>query len=346
MISNYIDLERVSHGIKTAFACLIGFGITRFFYFDIDQWLIITIIIVMCAQLSVGSVIQKSYMRFLGTLTGSIIAALAIVSFPNSETAYAIVVAIAVMFFSYIATGGKNYAESGTLGAVTVVIILIGLDPTLKTTVERFLEISLGIFIAALVSQFILPIHARKHLRALQAKTIRQLRAFYLVNRITGQGVENFEDYQNLEESIAQLLIKQRQLSADAAREPIGEEFKTIRFQQLLRAERGILRSITIMHYIEQRFEKMDEIFVDKTILQNFEKNICIFFEKIAICIETDNKEKVQFILPDIDVIKKYVFEIEGALSDENLEYINAYLFSVEMLVDYLKMLLELYEDV
>jgi uncharacterized membrane protein YccC len=346
MISNYIDLERVSHGIKTAFACLIGFGITRLFYFQIHQWLIITIIIVMCAQLSVGSMIQKSYMRFLGTLIGSMIAAFTIFFFPNNETAYAAAVTLSVMFFSYIATGEKFYAEAGTLGAATVVIILIGMNPTLKMAGERFLEISLGILIAALVSQFILPVHARKHLRDLQAKTIRQLREFYLVNQIAGNGVENFEDYQKLEEGIAQLLIKQRKLSTDAARELIGEEFKTIRFQQLLRAERGILRAITIMHYIQQRFKNMDEIFVDKTILKNFEKNISTFLEKIAICVETDNKEKIQLSLPDIDAFKKYVFEIESGLSDENLEYVNAYLFSVEMLVDYLKMLLELYVDV
>lgn len=342
MISHYIDIERISHGIKTALACLIGFCITRLLYFDIDQWLIITIIIVMCAQLSVGSVIQKAYMRFLGTLIGSFIAALAIVFFPNNETAYGGFIVGSAMLFSYIATGEKFYAESGTLGAATVVIILISSNPTLKIAGERFFEISLGILIATLVSQFILPVHARKHLRELQAKTIRQLRAFYLLNQSTYEGIENFEEYQNLEEAIVQLLIKQRKLSAEAVREPIGEAFKMIRFRQLLRAERGLLRSITTMHYLQQHFKNLNGIYFDKAILKNIVENMSDLFEKIAVCIETYNQEKTLLTLPDINSLKNYIFELEKDLSDESLEYVNAYLFSMEMLIDHLKMLVEL----
>lgn len=345
MLSNVIDLERVSHGVKTALACLIGFGLMRFFPFEINQWLIITIIVVMSAQLSVGSVIQKSYMRFLGTLSGSVIALLTIVFFKNDEWAYGAVIAVSTMIFSYIATGEKGYAESGTLGAVTVVIILIGQNPTLRSAIERFLEISLGILIAALVSQFVLPIHASRHLRDLQAKTIRQLRSFYLVNQMTSLGVEHDESYQKLEEDIANLLIQQRKLSKEAAREPIGEEFKTIRFQQWLRVERGILRSITIMHYIIQRFYDMNEIFSDKSVLSDFQQSISMLLEKIALGIEKGSKEKIKLALPDTTRLKNYVFKIEKNLSDENVEYINAYLFSVEMLVDHVTVLVELFND-
>ncbi len=341
---SYIDFERISHGIKTAFACLIGFAITRLFYFDIDQWVIITIVVVMCAQLRVGSVIQKASMRFIGTLAGSIIATITLVFFPNNEMAYGIAIALSAIVFSYIATGEKFYADSGTLGAATVVIILINTNPTVKIAAERFLEISLGILIAALVSQFILPVHARKHLRELQAKTMRKLREFFLVNRIAGQGVENLEDYQNLEEGIAQLLIKQRKLSTEAVREPMGEEFKAIRFQQLLRAERGVFRSITTMHYIEQRFKDLNKFF-DETMLKNFEDNIAALFEAIAVCIEEGYQDKMPLSLPDINVFKEYVFELDKKISDETIEYVNAYLFSIEMLVDHLGAILNLLKE-
>ena len=126
-----MDTERLTHGLKTAFACLIGFILMRAFHPYIDQWLIITIIVVMCAQLSVGSMMQKSYMRFLGTLSGSMIAALTLVIFGINELAFAIVITMGVLFFSIIATSDKNFSESGTLGAVTVVIILINPHPTL-----------------------------------------------------------------------------------------------------------------------------------------------------------------------------------------------------------------------
>ena len=175
-----MDTERLTHGLKTAFACLIGFILMRAFHPYIDQWLIITIIVVMCAQLSVGSMMQKSYMRFLGTLSGSMIAALTLVIFGINELAFAIVITMGVLFFSIIATSDKNFSESGTLGAVTVVIILINPHPTLIVALTRFVEISLGIVLAALISQFVLPMHASKHLRENQAKTLRKLRTFYL----------------------------------------------------------------------------------------------------------------------------------------------------------------------
>ena len=42
---------------------------------------------------------------------------------------------------------------------------------------------------------------------------------------------------------------------------------------------------------------------------------------------------------------KMYIFKFERDLSNENLEYVNAYLFSVEMLVDYFKILLDLFNS-
>lgn len=336
MLPPLLDWERVNHGIKTALACLIGFAIIRLFSFEISQWVIITIVVVMCAQLSVGSVIQKSYMRFLGTLTGSIIAALTIIFFGQDEVAYATVIALSATFFGYVATGEKTYAEIGSLGVVTVIIILIGKDPTLRSALDRFLEISIGILIAALVSQFFFPVHARKHLRELQAKTIRQLRTFYLVTQV--KDVDRPEDYLKLEEDIAKLLIKQRQLSVEAARELMGEEFKKIRFQQVLRAERGILRSITMMHYINKRFEGMAEVFFDKVVFQEFRENVSVFLEQVATRLE--HKEQIQLTLPNVAPLENYIYGLEKNVPSQDFKYMSAYLFSIEMLVDYLKMLL------
>lgn len=342
-----LNIERISHSFKTALACLIGFVITQLFYFEIEQWLIITIVVVMCAQISVGSVIQKSYARFLGTLVGSVIALFSISFFHQDEVVYGMVIAISAMIFSYVATGEKNYAEAGTLGAATVVIILIGKNPTIRSALERFLEINLGILIATLVSQFILPIHARKHLRELQAKTIRQLRTFYQLNQVAVKGIENLEDYQKLEEDIVQLLIKQRKLSADAAREPIGEVFKTIHFQQLLYAERGILRSITIMHYIMHQYADFNTLFSNIEFIKQYQEKISVLFEKIANYLENEaTQQPLDEEIPDITIFKEYIFAIEVDYTKEKLEYINAYLFAVEMLLDHLSMLLKLLKQV
>src|ERR1700733_10961786 len=108
----YFDTDRIIHSVKTALACLIGFAITKALHFYVDQWLIVTIIVVMCAQISVGSMIKKSYMRFIGTLSGSLVALATLLFFAQNEMAFAIVITIAALFFSYIATGEKNYSEA------------------------------------------------------------------------------------------------------------------------------------------------------------------------------------------------------------------------------------------
>lgn len=337
-----VDLERASHGLKTALACLVGFVITKVFYFEIDQWLIISIIVVMCAQLSVGSMIQKSYMRFLGTFLGSVIAALTLYFAHDNEVIYAVVIALTAMIFSYIATADKGFNEAGTLGAVTVVIILIGQNPTLMSALERFFEISLGIVIAALVSQFVLPIHAGKHLRVLQAKTMRQLKDFYLINQLPGEGIENIEGYVKLDESIVQSLIKQRKLSIEASREMLGEEYETVRFQQLLQAEKGILRSVIGIHNVYKRCHDIKELVTTNATFKQFEYAVSSLLESIARYLEGKVKDPVTFELPDLQQLKEAVFLLgRNGLSQEKMEYLNAYLFSSEMLVAELEILVQ-----
>lgn len=332
---NYFNIERVTHGIKTALACLIGFVITKSVHFNVDQWLIITIIVVMCAQISVGSVVQKSYMRFLGTLTGSIIAIGTLTYFGKNEIAFAIVISLSAMLFSYLATGPQGYNEVGTLGAATVVIILIGNNPTLFTAAERFIEISLGLLIAALVSQFVLPIHARRHLRETQAATIRQLREFYSTTL-----EEDVDHYQILDEGISQSLIKQRKLSVDAGREPLGKAFNLNYFQQMLRSEKEILRSIAAMHHAFIASAGIKKLYSEKSV-QDFHDAVCTALENIAVCIEN---KKIAITLPDIQFLKDFIYSQE--IPPEKMIVLSAYLFSAEMLVIQLDNLAALVSEV
>src|SRR5690348_15020341 len=76
--------ERMIHSIKTGLACLFAYMLTQVVHFHVDQWIIITVVVVMCGQMSIGSILQKSYMRFLGTLTGSMYAACILFLFPKN----------------------------------------------------------------------------------------------------------------------------------------------------------------------------------------------------------------------------------------------------------------------
>lgn len=138
MFENWIDTERLIHSFKTSVACIAGFLLAKIVGLRADQWIVITIIVVMCAQLYVGSVMQKSYLRFLGTIIGCLFATITIIFFGDSFLSILITIALSSFIFSYIATSQESLSYMGTLGAVTTIIIMLGQKPTVIFAGEQF----------------------------------------------------------------------------------------------------------------------------------------------------------------------------------------------------------------
>ena len=327
-----IDTERLIHSIKTALACLIGYGIFRALDLQTGKWLVITIIVVMCAQINVGGVLQKSYMRFLGTLAGAIISALTILYLGDGLISNAIVVLLSAMLFSAIATSTKSYSDSGTLGAVTVAVILVAPHPTIMDAGSRFLEISCGIIIATLISQFILPIHARNHLRRTQAETIRQIKEYYQHMLTNQQPIETAAQIE-LDGAISKTLIAQRKLATDAKREMIGEKFNIDLFKQSLWYEKEILRSITSMHSAYLASEQAHTIISQIPALSEFHQGTLNALEEIASQIEHQQSENID--LPQAHELLKNLNEAaESVMSSPERIHIDSFSFGIQSLID------------
>jgi len=343
-LDNYIDIERCIHSLKTALACLIGFMLTRFTHLPVDQWLIITIIVVMTAQINVGSMLQKSYMRFLSTIIGSIIAMLTLKAFGTDFIPIALVITLSVIFFSYIATGSNNFREAGTLGAVTVVIILVGRSPTMTTAVERCLEISAGILIAALVSQFILPINARTHLRRSQAETLQKLQDYYKAVMSQHDSNAHAGFNQKLEQPIVKSLTNQRALAQAAKRELLGEKFNPEHFQQFLQYEIEILRSLDFMHYAIERHDTTRTLLISSPSLKEFNDRILTAMQNISDIIEHPKQKNSGILIPNLATLKTETQQLGASLSSDEIATLNAFLFCADILVEQLKKLLVLYQ--
>ncbi len=344
MFAKFIDLERLIHSTKTVIACIGGFFIGKMISPHASQWIVITIIVVMCAQIYVGSVIHKAYFRFLGTLIGCIFAASAI--FFIGDTLFAIVIAIGLssFVFSYLATSRENLVYTGTLGAVTTAIIMLGQTPTLLFAFERFLEISIGILLAALVSQFILPIHARTHLRRSQATTLAQLRDYYKALMVDQPLDERRDDNINeLNENIVISLFKQRQLAEESTREPLGLAFSKKNFSQTLYYERGILRSITFMHDALIQVENAKALFSTLPASCTFNESIIQSLNTIMTALDASHPAKSQIQIPDLATLKEELVKNLGTLDKQALIYIDGFLFAAEMLTTSLIKLADLY---
>jgi len=230
------------NAFKTALACLLGFLITHYLHFASSQWIIITILVVMTAQIHFGSAIQKSYLRLVGTLTGAGIAAATLYFYPT-QNIFVIDGAIiaSAFFFSFLAGMSPSLGQSMTLGSVTVPIILLSSHATLFMAYLRAGEIILGIFIALLVNALVFPIHAKHEFEKLLTKNMKALIEYYLaaVNH-------DFKKCEHYEKHMMKNFAQAQQLLEDAKREPgVRENF----YRALLLHQKRLFRGISLLEY-------------------------------------------------------------------------------------------------
>lgn len=337
-VFNLLNNERFVHAFKTALACLLGVLITKFaVHLPADQWLVVTIIVVMCAQMNVGGMLQKSYMRFLGTISGSLISIIVLQLFGPEIIAITATITIAAFIFSYLATSDKSYSEAGTLGAATVVIILLSTHPTLTIAIERFIEITLGIIIAVVISQFILPIHARTRLRYNQANTLLQFKDYY--QKFTS--ITNLDQIEtaNLDDDIIQSLLKQRTLAKEAKRELLGTLFDAEHYLLLLKCERDMLRAISFMHYAYVSSSEVHQFLMRQSAMTPFNNMICEQFIKLHHCLQ--NKIPLVGACNSLlfTTLQQQIMTEKNTLSPDAQVKVDGFLFSVGVLVERLQCL-------
>ncbi len=308
------------------------------------QWIIITILVVMCAQIYVGSVFQKAYLRFAGTLCGCILAVMIIEIFQASWWSILGALILAGFGFSYIATGGKEtLSYFSTMGGVTLALILLGQpNPSFDFATSRFLEISLGIFIATVVSQFVFPIHAKTHLQRTQAQTLWQLKGFYQT-ALMGKNMSQIQTAENhdLDETIVKSLLKQRQLAKDSQREYFGNGFDLTHFERSLFCERQILRAINFMHLAQDKLK--DSILPEAIILMlnTFHKETLAALEVLSKNISL--KPQKEMILPSLIALQNIPKTDRESLSTQQNLYLDALIFNAEIVVESVHLLNDLY---
>lgn len=326
-------VERLTHSFKTALAVLLGFLLTRLITLPSDQWVIITILVVMCAQVYVGGVLQKSVLRFLGTIGGCVFGILFLLVAGTNPIFIGAALVISAFGFSYIAASQENLAYAGTLGAVTVPIILLGQHPSVLFGVSRFVEISLGLLIATLVSQFILPINARTHLKHAQVSTLKQLMAYYREAIMEAADI----DREERDEGIAKSLLKQRQLAKESVREPLGKRFNPEHFAEVLYSEREILRAITFMHLA--RTHLINHSAFKDDCLAHFHEGVISTLTSLTNSLQ--NKPILQPItLPSITALQTHWQTL--ARTPNDALYLDGYLFNAEILASNLGKLVAL----
>ncbi len=267
--------DRLIHGLKTAIACFIGYVITYWLPINQAPWILITIMVVMTAQSTLGSLLLKSYARLFGTVCGALIAAIILLLHFNHFWGIATTITLAAFIFAFIATSNKDlFVVGGALGSVTIVIILLGPHPTLQSAGLRFLEIVAGISIALVISRLIFPFRASQHCKrdVISSMALISQHYRYQVVQLNNDPAQTTKT----EEQLFNAFPKQRKLITEMIAESGKFHSQVELYQRLLDSERKLVRNINLLYYclkslpeelahhvVEQTFAPLNDWFLD-----------------------------------------------------------------------------------
>jgi len=142
------------HGFKTGLACLLSYGVTEYFSFDLGYWAVISSVIVM--QVYVADSIRMCFYRFTGTAIGALLGIGAILIFPDNIIWTGVSVFVTTVFCSYMTFYNTRYK----MAAITVVIVIlasVGTPDRIGYGTARVIEIAIGVLSAFLVSITVFP---------------------------------------------------------------------------------------------------------------------------------------------------------------------------------------------
>lgn len=289
------------NSIKAILACLLGLLVTRLIHLAQPQWVLISIVIVMAAQYRLGGAMLKGYARLFATAIGSALAAAILFLFSDHPLVIYLVLFLFIGTFIYFATNSKEYSYSYALGAVTMIIIVISNNPSLRGAFDRLVEILIGVLIAISVSRFVLPVRAESILRENIALTLNKLKKVYQYSIREEKTFTLQNDGSNLEEKIIQNLAAQPILLKEACTESLAFRNNKFKFIVILRLERRLLRSIYMLHFtLRISLRKFSSILSipEFNLLHN---QVLQILDELAIKITRPN-----YSLPEIDIDATY----------------------------------------
>lgn len=346
-----LDGDRLVHSLKTAIALLFGLLISYLFKLPLQgRWVVITILVVMCAQSRVGAILQKSYMRFLGTVIGASVASLTLwLVYPNVVFTI-LILCVATAVFSYIADSPSTWSEAGPLGAVTLIIIVISPNPNFYTVMSRFLEINLGIIIALLVSRFIWPLHSRTQLRYILIDTLGNLKDLaQKLEEFIPTNDDNVKPQEVSENKVLNNIGIQKKLFKEVISESFGRSNLDETFKNILDAERETLRCITLMRNALMNFSDQNILIFNQhaEVQKIYQITQSLFQRGIDSLRGKDKEQEIESLENFSDWKKEIKFQFKSLEINQSDQFaIDLFIFSADRLLVQLHTLIILIKKV
>jgi uncharacterized membrane protein YgaE (UPF0421/DUF939 family) len=224
--------------IKTALAGCLAMYFAQLLHLPQSYWAAITAMIVMQANL--GAAVKQSWIRFAATAVGAAVSIPFAAYLPQNLLVFGVAVFVTVVLCTLL------HLEDGLrLAAVTIAIILLIPHTGLPwvPALNRFLEVSFGIFVALLVAEFVWPSSALENLRHGLAAAFLQLDSFFsaLLRQFRG---ENVDDVEALRAKLATLARQNADFHVHGRYEPARWSARRITLVKLLQHEERMSQAV------------------------------------------------------------------------------------------------------
>ncbi|RTL10416.1 MAG: FUSC family protein [Neisseriaceae bacterium] len=156
-----LDKNRVIRALRLVLALAAGIVTAYLIKIPMSGWITVTTTVVLFDQETIGGAINRSKLRFLATLFGSLIALVCILFFHDNWLIIWSVLSISCFVYAYIFMGSKK-SYIGVLGIATMAILIFGSNggTSLQHAMYRIIDIVIGISFALLSMLLFFPQYA------------------------------------------------------------------------------------------------------------------------------------------------------------------------------------------
>lgn len=154
--------SHIRHGIKTGLAACLSYVIALGFNLNFGYWGALSAVIVM--QVSVADSVRMCWYRFSGTAVGAVIGIVTIIIFPPTEAWTTVGLFFSAGFCAYMTRYNVRYRMAAITSTI-VVLASLGEPGRILYSLDRVLEIAIGVSCAFLVSVLLWPQRAGEHLQ-------------------------------------------------------------------------------------------------------------------------------------------------------------------------------------
>ena len=138
----------LSHSVRTAIAAMASFLIAQLFLLPEAYWAPITTFVI--TQSSLGTAVAVSWQRFVGTILGALVGAVAAAYLGPRVLVFGVCVLILGFLCVLVHSDRSAYRFAGV--TLAIILLIPRAEPPWQIAVHRFAEVSIGLGVALLLT--------------------------------------------------------------------------------------------------------------------------------------------------------------------------------------------------